>query len=277
MSFEKRLLKKFKNILFQNIAIIEKNLASSLRFKFNLILSFISPIISIILPMIIMGKFYSYNVEFGPWTATNYLVYQYIAVKLGLIRGLIGRFPNEFRQEKYWETLPAMMIAPFNRFNLLIAIFMTHIILDSIPFAFIFILCYMYYQISLFTIIFLIFLYFLICLIYSGLGLIIGIFAISKENYFAIFNFAFNIFFIFSCITFPYEIFPSMIQSVVNLNPLYYIFDFLRLSWIENDFLYSISSHSFDFFIILFGAISLPVISIQIFNITYKKYGIVGY
>ena len=266
-----------QNNLSQIFAITEKNIKLGTRFKFKLIFSFISPIISIIIPIIIMGKFFDFNIEFGPWDANNYIVFILLAYEIMLLQRVINKFPKHFINEKYWQTLPSLIIAPLNRINILFGIVFSQLIITLIPMLFFFILCYIIYPISLFPVLFMIGIFFLIALMFSGIGIIMGILAISKENWAPIVSFAFGLFFITTCITFPYEVFPGIIQFIVNLNPLYHVFYFLRIAWIENDLILSITSH-FPSFICLVGlAIVLPCIGVIIFNKIYKKYGIVGY
>ena len=146
-----KISKILKDNASQIYAITEKNVKLSLRFKLNLIISFITPLISLIMPFIIMGKFFSLNTEFGPWNRDNFVVFQFIAYHIFLLRTMITIFAAQFIQEKYWYTLQSIIIAPFNRINLLFGIFFSHLILQSIPFIFIFVLCYIFYPISLIT------------------------------------------------------------------------------------------------------------------------------
>jgi ABC-type polysaccharide/polyol phosphate export permease len=266
-----------KNNISQIFAITEKNVKLGLRFKFKLIFSFFSPIISIIVPIIIMGKFFDFNVNFGPWDQSNYTVYIILAYNIILLQGIKGTFPNQFRAEKYWQTLPALIIAPINRINLLFGIFFSQLIIIFIPVAIFLVLCYIFYPISLITLLFIIGIIFLIALIFSGIGIILGILAISKENWMPIINFSLGLLIMISCISFPFEIFPEIIQTLVNLNPLYHIFYFLRVAWIENNLIFSITSHFFSFLTLIGLAIVLPCIGTIVFNKIYKKYGIVGY
>ena len=62
-----------KNRLSKIFALIEKNVKLKLRLKFALIISFITPIISILMPLIIFGYFFAINEEFGPWNRDNIL------------------------------------------------------------------------------------------------------------------------------------------------------------------------------------------------------------
>lgn len=260
--------KGFKRNINQVLALTEKNLKLNMRFRLNLIINLLLPLIMIAMPLIIMNRFFP---------EVNLIVYQFIAYKIYLLRGIVTEFPKKLRIEKYWKTLPALLIGPFNRFNLLLGIFFTRIVLISIPFSILFIITSINSPINILTALSIISIYFLITLIFSGIGLLLGVFAVSKENFTSLFLFGFNLFIWFSCITYPYEIFPSVIQNFINLNPLYYIFDILRLSWLENNFIITITTHPVHFFFLILTAIILPIIGVYSFNIIYKRYGIVGY
>lgn len=257
-------------------ALAEKNLKLNLRFKYGIIINFITPILGVIIPIFIMAKFFEFNAQFGPWTEKNFTIYQIIAYNIILARKIIDEFPRQLQIEKYWRTFQALVIAPSNRFNLLLGIFLSEVILLSAPCIIFFIIGYIYYPISFFTVLAIIGIYLLISLIFSGIGIILGIFAVSNENILPILNFIVTLFFLFSCLTFPIQVFPNFVQNIINLNPFFYIIEILRLTWIENDIFISFTSHSFYFFIIIVSAIILPIIGIFVFNTIYKKYGIVG-
>ncbi|MFX1392243.1 MAG: ABC transporter permease [Promethearchaeota archaeon] len=270
-------LKKIKKNINQIIALTEKNLKLNLRFKITFIATLLAPLFSIIMPMIIMSKFFAYSHEFGTWTADNLFLFQLLAFNVYLLIEIIYNYGNIIFREKFWNTLPLLVISPINRFNILLSIFLTRLIIIAIPFTILFILCYLISPISLITIFSIIILYFLIAIIFSGVGLILAILIISKESIFKALEFAILFTFIISCITYPYEIFPTSIQIIINLNPFYYIFDILRLVWIENNLIISITSHPIHFIILIISSLSFPWIGIYIFNYIFKKYGIVGY
>ncbi len=269
--------KAIKRNIIQIFAITEKNIKFSLRFKFNLIISFITPLVGILMPLILMGKLFQFNNHFGPWTAENFIIYQFIAYNINLLMKMILEFPELFQREKYWETLPALIIAPFRRINLLFGIFFSNLILISVPFITFVFLGYLIYPIQFLTFLFILGLYLLTALIFSGIGIIFGVFAISKEGLLGPLNFLTIFIFWFSCLSYPFYIFPEFLQNVIILNPLYYILEILRVSWIENNVILSITSHPFSFLIITSGAILVPLIAVYIFNKVYRKYGIVGY
>lgn len=269
--------KSIKDNGSQILAITEKYIKLDLRFKISFAVSFILPIFSIIMPLIIMGRFFEFNAEFGPWTTSNYIVFPLTTYNLSLIIGIRTVFPRELSQEKFWHTFYALIIAPFNRLNLLLGIFISHIIRIGIPFIIFFVLCWFYYPITIFTILAVLLVYFLLALVFSGVGLVMGIFAISRENALVVGNFLFGMVFFFSCLSYPFQIYPEIIQSVIKLNPIYYFFEVLRFTWIEDNFLLTITTHPLHFLILITSALILPIIGIYLFKIIYNKYGIEGY
>ena len=140
-----------------------------------------------------------------------------------------------------------------------------------------FIICFIYYPISFFTILLVFLLYFFLLLLLCGIGIVMGVFAISNENIWALLRFSMGWFFWFSCMTYPFQIFPPFIQVIINLNPFYHIFNILRVAWVTNDVLSVINSYFVEFLIFLIPSIVLPIIGIFVFNKVYEKYGIVGY
>lgn len=270
-------LKNIRENLSQIFAISEKQIKLNLRFKIRFILYLIFPIVSILMPLIILNNFFGYNVQFGYWNSDNYFIYLFMAYNIYLISNLANVIPSEFYLEKFWKTLPNLIVAPFKRIYLLFGIFFSHLILISIPFTILMIICYIFYPISFLSLLFIIGIYFLIALIFSGIGLIIGTFAISNENIMGVLEYAMMAVFWLSCITYPFEIFPPLIQFLINLNPLYYVFDFLRLSWINKNILLTIITNLDSFFILLGSSLMFPFIGILLFNYIFKKYGIVGY
>ena len=270
-------LKNLKDNASQILALTEKNVKLQLRFKFGLITSFITTIISILMPLIIMGNLFETRTEIGPWTERNFIVYQFIAYNIILLKDIITIFPNQFRNEMYWKTLTALIIGPFNRFNLLLGVFLSRLITISIPFTIFFILGIIFQPISIVNAVIVLVIFFLIALIFSGIGLTLGIFAISNENIWKILNFILFFVFWFSCVTYPFEIFPDFIQVIIRLNPLYYLFDILRITWIQNNIFIAIGLYPYHFLILVLSVIILPFVGVILFNRIYKKYGITGY
>ncbi len=267
----------YKSNFSSIFTIAEKNVKIVLRFKFNLIYAMMGPFLMIFLASFVLQRFFESGTRFGQWDDTNYFIFLFIAFNIELLRRVIYDFPSQFLQEKFWKTLPALIIAPFNKLHLLLGIFFSHLIIIAIPFVALTILSYLTYPISIFTLFFIILIYLLIDLIFSGIGLFLGVFAISEENYWRFFLIGIQIVFYMSCITYPFELFPNYIQSIILLNPFYYIFDILRITWIDNNILLTISNYPFHVIILIGTAIIIPIISIYVFKVIYHKFGIRGY
>ncbi len=270
---KQRIINNFRKIY----ALTRKNVKLLLRFKLALLVSMIVPIISIIMPIIVMNTIFEFNSNLGPWNSSNFLIFTFSAYNIYLLKNEMDQFPIRINEEKYWQTLPALIIAPMSRYILLIGIFLSHLILIAPPFIIFLILCYIINPISIITFFAILIIYLLIALVFSSIGLFLSVLAISKESAYRSTGFFLSIIFWLSCVTYPYEIFPKTFQNVINLNPLYYIFDILRLSWIEDNINFTFQHHFIHFIILFSISLSFPIIGVRIFNVIYKKYGISGY
>lgn len=269
--------KILRRSILKTSAIAEKNIQMHLRWKYTILTAYFAPIITILMPIIVLNKFFELNTEFGPWTAQNYIVFIFIGYIIMLLRRLVNEIPAELRREKFYKTLSALIVAPFNRFYLLIGYLISEIFMISIPVIFFFVLIFLFYPISFFTILFVISLVIGISLIFAGMGLIIGIFAVSNENIWSIMGFIINLVFWASCVTYPYDLFPNEIKIFINFNPIYFIIDILRWTWIENDIILTITQHPIHISVFIIFLIIVPIVGVYIFNLIYKKFGISGY
>ena len=268
----KILLESLRNEFSQIFAIAEKNVKIHLRYKLNLILSMINLLLGIVLPLIIMGTLFTFTENFGPWNKENFVVYQFTTYQIMLMYQLVGRFQGQILLEKGANTLTMIILAPFRRINLLFGIFFSHLVLISVPFVTFFIICYIFYPVSIFTVFFVLFVFFLLALFFSGIGLVFGVFVIAKQRLVALLYYPVTLALIFSCISLPFQFFPENFQFIVKLNPFYYLFNIIRLIWIEDNIIISISSHLSYFIIVFIIAIISPIFGLKFFNYVYDKY-----
>lgn len=272
-----QIIKKIKDDLNQIFAVIEKDLKLSTRFKLPIIMRFITPILNLILPLIILGQIFTFSENFGPWNSQNFALYVMTSYQINIMASVRNIFPSRFGTEKVWKTLYAIMIAPFNRRNLLFGMFFTYMIMNSIYFTIFFVISLFIMPISFITVLSLFIFYFFIALIFSGVGLFLGALAISKPSLTPIVTLGISISFIFSCLGYPFDFFPPHFQALVILDPFFYLFDFIRTIWLDDNIFLSIVTHPLHVFLIVGGAIILPLVGLWIFNIIYNKYGVVGY
>ncbi len=271
-----KFFKTIRRILLKTTAIAEKNIQMQLRYKLQLAVVSISPIITIIMPIIVLNRFFSLATDFGPWNESNFIVFVFIGYNIMLLRRIIPRMTYQLTLEKYWKTFPALITAPFNRFYLLAGYILSELFIISFGFITLFIIIYILFPISFITLISILFMFFSITLMFAGIGLSIGIFALSNEGIMAILNFIISLIFWASCITYPFDLFPQEIQNIISLNPIYYFIDIIRLTWIENNIILTLSSHPFHFLIFGTSLVIFPIAGVILFNKIYKKFGVSG-
>ena len=265
----------------QIYAIVEKEINLQLRFKSQFLFILINPLIQLVVYFFLFGAIFNIQqgIAIGYWNSSNYLLFLLIAMSISYSQPIIQKYTQLFATEKYWKTLSAIMIAPVNRISLLVGILISQILLSSIGVIFLLTLAFILFPITIFELIFFIFTYLCILLIFGSIGLILGAFAISNENFQNYYFLVIRFLFLLSCINYPKELFPEIIQFFITLNPLYYLFDFLRLIWYSGlspttAFLYISPIHIITFILV---TILSPIIAVLLFERIYKKHGITGY
>ena len=273
--------KSIKKGLRQVSALVEKNLYLATRFKTAFLLRFLNPIIQVLMPLIIFGTIFSISEDynFGYWRSDNYILFMMLAFCIQFLRQIIDRFFQMLLQEKFWKTLQSFLVAPLNMFTYLVGLLVSELILISIPFIVFLLLAWILFPIPLINVLLVLLLFFSISLIFGSIGLLISVFAITNESIGRISQLLLTFLFWLSCYSYPLQIFPISIQYFILLNPLYYIFDLIRLSWymaidFETALIYITPAH---ITIIILLTLMTPIIAIYLFNKLYKKYGISGY
>jgi ABC-type polysaccharide/polyol phosphate export permease len=265
----------------QIFAIVEKEISLKLRYKSGLLIRIINPLIQLLILLFLFGLIFrlQQDLSIGYWNGRNYVLFILIAFCIQFSTPISLRYSTSFLTEKYWKTLSATMIAPINRFSLLIGILVSEVLIISTGVILLLSMACIIFPISIihFTLFMLSFMSALLLL--GSIGLIIGVYAMGNENFANYYTFFLRFVFLFSCINYPKEIFPEFIQIIIVLNPLYYYFDFLRLLWYSGlspdiAMFYITPLHIFIFISL---TIAFPIFSIYLFERIYKKYGIVGY
>ncbi len=269
--------KKIRRIFAKTYAIAEKNLLIEFRFKYDVILRWFIPIITLLMPIIVLDKFFDFDIAIAPWTSKNYMIFIFTGYIIMIMQSMITYIPKYLLREKYWKTLPALITAPFNRFYLLFGYILSEFIGILVPFTIFFVIMLIFFPLSIPTIMIIILLFFGIGIVFSGLGLFLGVFAISNENLLYLFEFSVRLVFWFSCVTYPFLLFPIEIQNIIRINPIYYLIDLIRLIWLDNNFILTVYSNPTHAFIFISSLLIFPIMCVYIFNIIFKKLGIRGY
>ncbi len=273
--------KSIKRYIRQISVLVEKDIALNARVKINLFTKLLNPIIQLLLFIFIFGILFNIKEGFriGYWYAENYILFLLIAFSLQFSKSILTKYDSSLQAEKYWNTLSAIMVAPVNRFTLLTSFLISEFLLISIPLVVLFVIAFILFPISILYLFLTILIFFSIYLIFASIGLILGVFRISNEKLSHYSDLALRLIFLFSCTNYPKEFFPDIIQNIVILNPFYYLFDLLRLTWylgINYDAAITYITPTHIITLLLLTIIS-PVISIYLFDRIFKKYGITGY
>ena len=219
------------------------------------------------------------NINYGYWNAGNYTLFLLIAYSIQYSKSITTVYEKLFKREKYWKTISGVLSAPVNIYILLLGTLIAEVILNSLPLIFLLVLAYFLYPINLFSLFLFIFLIFSIFIIFGAIGLIVGVFRLSYEEFNPYISLFLRFVFLLSCLNYPILIFPEFIQVFVLLNPLYYIFDLLRIIWLSgfNPTLALSYLSTIHIIITILVTIISPIISVILFNKIYDKYGITGY
>ena len=192
---------------------------------------------------------------------------------------LLTLYKDMFHREKIWLTLKGLIIAPFNKFNLVMGMMLAEIVVIIPVVAIFLIICYIFFPIPLLNILFFCLIFLAIIIIFMGIGVFIGVLEITKEGKSAIVVFGTQFISWLSCVTYPLRLFPQILQDIIMLNPFYYIFDLLRLTWWAGiDPTDAIQYISVEHIVItILTTLIIPIVSLYLFDVIYKKYGISGY
>ncbi len=269
--------KSIRRIFSKTFAIAEKNVRTQFRFKFSVIYRWGFPIITILMPIILLEKFFELSASIGQWTPQNFMIFIFIGYNIMIMQTMIDYIPKSLLREKYWKTLPVLITAPFNRFYLLFGYIISEFIGILLPFTVFFITMLIFFPISIPTIILIILMFLGVGIVFSGMGLFLGVFSISNENFLYVFNVLIRFIFWLSCVTYPFQLFPKPVQNIINFNPIYYLIDLIRLTWIENNIILTTLSYPIHVSIFVLSSVIFPIVCVAVFNVIYKKLGITGY
>ena len=265
----------------QILAISEKELKLHLRYGFKFALRYITPLVSIFIPYIILAKIFSLSEAFyfDYYTEYNFLLFLLIAYCINYMFGILNLYKETFRREKVWLTLKGLIIAPFNRFNLIVGLLITELIIIIPTITFFIIICYLLFPIPLISLLHFCSIFIAIIIIFMGIGVLIGVIDIVNEDISNLLSYSTKFISWLSCVTYPLKLFPRILQFFIRLNPFYYIFDLLKLSWWAGiDPIDAYKYISWQHYFVLFTmTIGIPIIALWSFDRIYNRYGITGY
>jgi len=274
-----------KEVIIKNIAqiysLIIKDLKLKFRFKSEFIVENFIPFLSLFFPFIIFNTLFSLESQFfeGYYSIDNYILFLLLGYCVECSIFLLWYYQELFYDEKIWKTLNGLMIAPIKKVNVLFGFLISGLITRSFSIILTIIICYFLYPIPFYTLIIVIVILLAIAVTFASMGFIIGLFEIVNENISASLSVGISFIAIVSCLFYPIEIFPKSVHPFIKLNPLYYYFDLLRLSWWAGiEFREAMSYITIiHVLVVVIFTIIMPIIASLFFLKIYTKYGVSGY
>ncbi len=259
------------------IAFTEKTLKLDMRFKYQFFLQLtVGPVLTLASFLVLYTGFFTITSKsLGSLDSQNYIPALFLgSMALVFSNAGFNAFAVRLRAEKFWGTIQLMLLAPVNKFALLLGIVLADIIRSCISIIPMLMACYILFPTNLINILYVYMIFILISIGTSGIGLIIGAFAISNENMIPLFNYLSQAIIFFSTFFLPIEIFPDFLKVIIRMNPLYHGITLVRALWFNTGMTQPVT---IPILWVLGAAVISPIIGVYFFNRIWQKIGIVGY
>ncbi len=261
------------------LAIAEKEIKLSLRFKIAFFMgSLIEPAVRIAPFLLIYFGFFMVGVEsFGWVTQSNFIVFLTLGMltDVFLVAGF-NRLYTRFMEEKYWQTIEAMLLAPINKLSLLGG-YALSMLVSLFPSVLLFLgVSYVLMPTPLPNLILSMLVVGMVLSMSLGIGLVHASSALFNENFSPIFRYGKVGLVFISCFYYPITIFEetpiiAFLKPLVLLNPFYQAIFAIRSAWIFGRVEWASIAY-----IVAFAAI-MPLIAVFVFNKLWKRLNIQGY
>lgn len=264
-------------LLKHTFAIAEKELSLEMRFKINFIARFLEdPIINAVWFGVLYYGFFSFGAtsigSINQKTFVPHLVLGALVNSL-LLSGLDG-ISRRFFNEKYWQTIQALLVAPVSKFALILGVGIAEFVRMSLVVTVMLSMAYIVIPTSMLVVFLTVAIILLLFVGVLGLGLMKGTVALSNENYLFLFHYLYWGIGGLACFYYPIDALPSFLRFFVNLNPIYHGVALIQGMWIQGISLNLFIIHMP--WVVLFAVLT-PMLAIQVFNTVWRRIGIQGY
>ena len=277
--FNKKVIRK--NIK-QILALAIKDLKLKMRYRQEFFVENFLPFLTLFFPLIIFSTLFQLEIDFfegSYYTAENYVLFLLLAYSVECSIFLLWYYRDLFYDEKTWRTLHGLMLAPVSKFNLLIGFLISGLLTRAFSILLTVIICYILFPIPLMTLILVLIVMLCISITFASMGFILGVFVIVNENISASLSIGISFIALVSCLFYPLQIFPESIHIFILMNPLYYYFDLLKLSWWSGINYREAMGYItiYHIIVVIIFTIITPIFASFLFIKIYKKYGATGY
>ncbi len=276
-------MRKFVN---ESLALAEKELKLALRFKFSFFTSgFVQPLLKIVPFALVYYGFFAFGggQDIGVVTGANFFIF----LVLGLIADMFfemgfSAFTTRFLNEKYWDTIEGILMAPLNKISLISGVGLAELIAFAPALALFFSIVFIIHAVSINIIVFVLCVLLLALFISLSLGLIASCAVLFNENFVPFFSYLRMGLVFISCFYYPIDVllFETMgytvdLRILALLNPFYQANFLIKEAWLNPGFV--LADGIFPFAYLILFALITPLFAIFMFNKLWRILGIQGY
>lgn len=260
--------------LKQSFALAEKDLDLGFRFKFSFIAGTFTPaLINLgLFATVFFGFFKTGATGLAELNRGNFVAFTLLGALAAVLfmqgsQALHGRFVNE----KYWQTIPALLASPLSSWAILIGIGLSDAVRYAVVVVVFLAASYVFLPVSLPTFVASIFLLVLLSMMISGFAMIRGALYLVNENYETIIGYFIIATSYVSCFYYPSSFMPSFLQIFAFINPVFFVVDSLRSLWLGLPFE--------SLYLLIAGAVAVisPIVGTNIFRRVWRNLDITGY
>lgn len=223
------------------------------------------PIITIILYFIVFGKILGNKIGY----ISGYQYIEYIfpgLLVMSIINNSYFNVSSSFFISKFQKYIEEIIISPILNIIVIIGFILGGIIRSFLVFLILFIISYLFFDIYIYNFYLILFNFLLTSILFSLLGFINAVFAKKFDDINIFPTFVLTPLLYFSGIFFSLELIPNFLKGFVYFNPLFYIVNLFRYSFLG----ISEINLFFSVFFLIFFLIFLYLFLIYVFYIGYE-------
>jgi ABC-2 type transport system permease protein len=275
-----------KRIVKDGLTIAEKELKLEMRFKvYFFTSSFIGPLLRLIPFILVYYGFFVFSNSSrlaGGISSKNFAVFLLMGtlVDIFFTTGYIS-FGTKFMREKFWQTIDGLLIAPINKFSLILGVGICEFVILLPATLFFIAIAVMLMPVGIIRIAIVMFILLLVLLISLSMGLIAGCADLFNENLKPFFDYFRLAVVFFSCFYYPIQFLPKSFWFLTTINPLFHAASIARnvwfygtipkLAWLKHIFPVEPMAY-----LLVFAVVS-PIVGIFVFRKLWRWLGIQGY
>ena len=274
-------------ILFDSLAIAEKELKLNFRYKWAFFISnLLNPLLRAGPFLLVYYGFFAIagdSVSIGGVSSLSFVVFLLLGMLVDIfLHSGLTVFSDNFLREKFWQTIQGFLLAPTHKLSLVIGVGISQLVAIFPTMLFFLLITFIWQPVSPLVLVFCLLVLAGAFLIALGAGLLLGSAALFNENFVPIFGYLRVIWVFFSCFYYSIDVLKFSVWGVLidlrllaELNPIYQAVAIIRATWVYGfDYAFQLWPQ-FAYFAAF--VIIVPLVSVFIFRKLFKRFDIEGY